>query len=244
MGNVTVAPRTDRCPIARARGHLPATGRRIRAGSVVAVTSAAGGDDQYLRRRSAAVEAIVGGSGAVAVALAGWYFAFRPASGTVDGWFLSAVPGSPGSAFWSVTSLRQPWVVVAASAVLCLLTVTRDLPRALACLSGPPLALVLCELVAKPAVGRTLGGSYSFPSGSTTGAAALACAAVLAAPAAWRWWVVGVSTLFAIWMGVAVVALRWHYPTDAFFGLVLGVAVVLLVDSAAWWLGEVIRSRA
>jgi membrane-associated phospholipid phosphatase len=34
-------------------------------------------------------------------------------------------------------------------------------------------------------------------------------------------------------MAVAVVALRWHYPTDALAGLAFGVGVVLVVDSTA-----------
>jgi membrane-associated phospholipid phosphatase len=34
-------------------------------------------------------------------------------------------------------------------------------------------------------------------------------------------------------MLVAVIALRWHYPTDALAGVVLGVGVVLIVDRAA-----------
>jgi membrane-associated phospholipid phosphatase len=31
-------------------------------------------------------------------------------------------------------------------------------------------------------------------------------------------------------MADAVIALRWHYPSDALGGLVLGVAVVVFVD--------------
>ena len=34
-------------------------------------------------------------------------------------------------------------------------------------------------------------------------------------------------------MVVAVIGLRWHYPTDAVAGAVLGVGAVLLVDGVA-----------
>ena len=97
--------------------------------------------------------------------------------------------------------------VVAAAVVF-----RRDRPRAVACLVGPALALVTCELVVKPAVGRTLGGVYSYPSGSTVGAAALATVAVLATTARWRAATVVVASLVSLWMWTAVVFLHWHYP--------------------------------
>jgi membrane-associated phospholipid phosphatase len=34
-------------------------------------------------------------------------------------------------------------------------------------------------------------------------------------------------------MALAVVALQWHYPTDALAGLAYGAGVVLVVDGAA-----------
>ena len=85
-------------------------------------------------------------------------------------------------------------------------------------------------MVAKPLVGRTLGGGLSYPSGSTVGAAALACAVVLATPPAFRTVSVVLGSLYAFWMTLAVVAAGWHYPTDAFAGLALGVGTVLLAD--------------
>ena len=179
------------------------------------------------------------------VALGGVYFAFRPASGTVDGWFLSLFNASNSGWFTHVTSLRYPVVVVVGAVVAAVVTLPRDRPRAAACLIGPPLALVASELVAKPLVGRTLGGVLSYPSGSTVGAAALATAAVLATPARWRKIAVVVAGGYAVWMALAVVALRWHYPTDALAGLLFGTGMVLAVDGLGWqaasrWAG---RSR-
>jgi len=41
--------------------------------------------------------------------------------------------------------------------------------------------------------------------------------------------VLGGAALVA-WAGVAVIALRWHYPSDALAGGAFGVGVVLLLD--------------
>ena len=199
----------------------------------VARVDPGGADDRTVRERIAAVEIAVGAVLVVLVALGGAYFAWRPGSGTVDGWFFDLFPSTKNGVFTSVTALRQPWFVIAGSVVACAVTVTRDLPRALACLVGPPAALVAAELVAKPLVGRTLGGTLSYPSGSTVGAAALACAVVLATPPAWRLVSLVVGSLYALWMTSAVVAIGWHYPTDAFAGLALGVGTVLLADGLA-----------
>ena len=127
--------------------------------------------------------------GIVLVALvlaAGAYFAFRPRPVVIDGWFNFLVTEAKGTWFTSVTVLRSPVVIVIGAVVTAVICLRRDRPRAWACLLGPCLALVTSELVLKPAVGRTLGGMYSFPSGSTVGAAALATAAILAVPRRWR----------------------------------------------------------
>jgi membrane-associated phospholipid phosphatase len=135
--------------------------------------------------------------------------------------------------FTTVTSLRYPAVVVAGAAVIAATIVRCDRFRALACLLGPPLALLTGEEVAKPLVGRSIDGVLSYPSGSTVGAAALAMAAVLAATARWRVATAVVAAAYAVWMALAVVALLWHYPTDALAGLAYGAGVVLVVDGAA-----------
>jgi membrane-associated phospholipid phosphatase len=178
----------------------------------------------------------------VLTAIGGVYFAVRPASGTVDGWFLDLVGASRSAFYLHAVSLRYPTVLVVASVILAGICLLRDLPRAAACLIGPPLALLACELAAKPLVGRTLGGALCYPSGSTVGAAALATAAVLATPARGRVWTIMAGAVYALWVSVSVVALQWHYPTDALAGLAFGVGVVLLVDGAAWqvarWVGQ------
>ncbi|MGA8726131.1 MAG: phosphatase PAP2 family protein [Acidimicrobiales bacterium] len=199
------------------------------AGTVARVDPGAG-EDVTAREKTATIEIEVGVVLVALVALAGAYLAWRPESGTIDGWFFGIFPTTKNGAFTAITTLRQPWLVIVGSVVVCAATVSRDLPRALACLVGPPAALIAAEVVAKPLVGRTLGGGLSYPSGSTVGAAALACAVVLATPPAFRTASVVLGALYAFWMTLAVVAAGWHYPTDAFAGLALGVGTVLLAD--------------
>ena len=171
----------------------------------------------------------------VGVAAEGLYLASRPASGRVDGYFLNLVHGSNSSWFTDVTWLRFPAVVVIGAVIAAVVTFPRDRARALACLVGPPGALLAAELVVKPLVGRTLGGQLSYPSGTTVGAAALAAAVVLATPGRWRVPVAVVASVYAVWMAVAVVALRWHFPTDALGGLVFGLGAMLVADALAFW---------
>jgi membrane-associated phospholipid phosphatase len=186
------------------------------------------------RRRESRRELTAGAVLLGLVALEGLYLALRPGTGLVDRWFLDLIPGSGGSWFTDVTWLRFPVVVVIGAVLAAAVTVPRDRARALACLVGPPGALLAAELVVKPLVGRTLGGALSYPSGTTVGAAALATAAVLATPARGRVVAVVVATVFSLWMAVAVVALRWHLPTDALAGLLFGVGTVLVVDGLAF----------
>jgi membrane-associated phospholipid phosphatase len=195
------------------------------------------------RDRSATTEMMVGGSLVALVALGGLYFAFRPSPVVMDGWFSFLVSDAKGTWFTDVTVLRYPMVIVVGAIIAAAVTYRRDPPRAWACLIGPILALATCELVLKPLVGRTLGGVFSYPSGSTTGAAGLAAAAVLATPARWRVVTTVVASIYALWVALAVVALQWHLPTDAAAGLAYGVGVVLVVDGSAWKLAVLLRPR-
>jgi membrane-associated phospholipid phosphatase len=169
------------------------------------------------------------------VAGGGLYLSGRPDAGALDRWVLDQVPASDNRLLTGITSLRYPAVIVVGAVVLAVLTVRRDRIRALGCLLGPPVALLTGELVVKPAVGRTLGGLLSYPSGTMVGAAALATAVVLAAPVRWRVPVIAAVSVYTVWMAVAVVALRWHFPTDVLAGMAYGVGLVLLVDGVVWW---------
>ncbi len=186
------------------------------------------------RDDQSAVETVVGAVLVVLVALAGLHFAHRSTAGTIDRWMQDLVPADKGVVVLWVTWLRYPPLIVIGSVIAGVVAFRRDRPRGIACLIGPTVALVACELLFKPATGRTLGGVYSYPSGSTVGAAALATAALLAASPRRRMLVGVVGGVLSLWMSISVVALRWHYPSDAIAGLALGIGVVLLADGLAW----------
>jgi membrane-associated phospholipid phosphatase len=52
-----------------------------------------------------------------------------------------------------------------------------------------------------------------------------------------------VGAAYVLWMGVAVVARQWHYPTDALAGMAYGVGVVLVADGVAWRAGTALAGR-
>jgi len=98
------------------------------------------------------------------------------------------------------------------------------------------MAVLLTDVVAKPIVGRRLGGGLAYPSGHATGAAAVAVMALLLVA---RWggprallWFGPVALLLPILMGLALVRFGWHYPTDVVGGTAMGAATVLAVAAA------------
>jgi undecaprenyl-diphosphatase len=166
----------------------------------------------------------------VASVVAAVAIAVHPGPNALDRWGFRAVPHAPGSVVLvRITDIGSP-VVLIAGALLAAVAVRRDRMRAVACLVGPLLAAVLVEYSFKPLVGRHFEGVLSYPSGSTADVAALATAWALAAPRRARPAVIAVGALVTVAMGVAVIGLRWHYPSDALGGAVLGVGAVILVD--------------
>ena len=73
----------------------------------------------------------------------------------------------------------------------------------------------------------------SWPSGHTTAATTAAICAVLVAPPRWRLPVAAIGALYALGMGVSVVALAWHFPSDVLGAYVLSAGWCLLVLRAA-----------
>lgn len=98
-----------------------------------------------------------------------------------------------------------------------------------------PAAAVITELLLKPLIGRTLLGSYSFPSGHATRIFALATtvAVLLAGPlrprllAAVRLLLAVAALLAAGAVAISLVGLGVHYFTDTVGGAAVGMAVVL-----------------
>jgi membrane-associated phospholipid phosphatase len=124
-------------------------------------------------------------------------------------------------------------------AVACLWLGQRRL--AVVAIVGPGLTGLLTTL-AKPLVGRTIEGEFAYPSGHTGGATALGLVAALLlarllrpAPARAGLLVAAGGLLAGGTVGTVVVALDWHYATDAVGGFLVAVAAVLgsalLVDA-------------
>ena len=72
----------------------------------------------------------------------------------------------------------------------------------------------------------------SFPSGHVTVAMSLAMALVLVAPPALRWVAAAAGSAYAIGVGVAVVLLDWHRPSDVLGAYLITVAWTALVAAA------------
>ncbi len=176
-------------------------------------------------------EVIGGGAMVGIVVLVALFFRWRPGPTFVDHWGFSLVHADIGSSFWMhVTDIRSTSTLVAGSILAALVVVLRDHWRALACLVAPTLAVLLTEFVLKPVIARRFEFVLTFPSGSVTAVAAVATAWVLAVP---RWLRFPVVVIGAFVVGlecIAIIALQWHYPSDALGGVLVGVGVVLLAD--------------
>ncbi len=182
----------------------------------------------------ARIELTAGSLLLLAVVVSGLYFMVRPGPTVLDRWTFAAIRPVHHSGFLLVvTRLGSPFVVMAAAVAGSLATVRRNRPRAAALLVGPVLAVAVCDWVMKPVVGRTFADVVSFPSGTVAAVAAVATVGLLATPDPWRSLVAALGGTVTVLACIAVVALRWHYPTDAAAGLALGAAVMLLTDCAA-----------
>jgi len=187
-------------------------------------------------RRSPRTETLVGVISVSAVVLSGIVLHAHPGGNAVDriGFALrSPAPHSP--IFRAVAWLGTPVALVAgavAAASTARWITRRSRWRSLACLIGPLLAVGLDQLVLKPVVGRRYLGELSYASGSVTVVAGLATAWVLAVPARCRPVVTAAGALAVAAMVTAVVALQWHFPSDALAGVALGGGVVLLLDGS------------
>src|SRR4051794_6338791 len=72
----------------------------------------------------------------------------------------------------------------------------------------------------------------SFPSGHATASMALAFAAVLVAPPAWRAAVAVVGSLFALAVSESIMLLAWHFPSDVAGGFLVATACTLTTVAA------------
>lgn len=184
----------------------------------------------------AAMELVLGGFLLIGATLAGFAFVHRPWPNRVDAIGLRLFPADLSSRWATdLAHLGSMPVLVVGLVVLCSIAmVSRDWARALSCVIAPMSAVLVVQLVAKPLVGRHFEGTsaLSYPSGTVTAVAALATGAFLVAPRMTRPAVAVLGAVIVAAVCVAVVVLRWHYPTDALGGACVGVGAVLASDGA------------
>jgi len=169
-----------------------------------------------------------------AAALAGLLLAKRPAPNRVDAAGYFYVPSDPSSHLANeLVKIGSLPVLLAGVAVIFVVTIFRDWVRAFACAAAPIVAVEVVEHIAKPMVGREIGGSFTYPSGTVAVAAALAAAVFLVSPRLLRPLSALAGTLAVAGVCVAVLVLRWHYPTDVLGGVWVGSGAVLFIDALA-----------
>jgi membrane-associated phospholipid phosphatase len=81
-------------------------------------------------------------------------------------------------------------------------------------------------------------GASAFPSGHATASMALAFAAVLLAPQAWRPLVAVGGALFALGVSESVMLLAWHFPSDVAGGFLVATSSALVTLAALRAAGE------
>jgi membrane-associated phospholipid phosphatase len=84
-------------------------------------------------------------------------------------------------------------------------------------------------------VGRTRVGEASWPSGHATAALALALSATLVAPRRWRLPVAAVGGTYVIAVGLALLILAWHMPSDVIGGYLLATLWTALAVAVLRW---------
>jgi len=168
-----------------------------------------------------------------AVAVLGAYLSRSPGPTPIDRLANRIIPAE-WSVHWLVyiVDTGRPRVVLPGVIVCGVIAFFWDRRRAVACLVGPAVAVGITEYLAKPAVGRMLGGSLSYPSGHMTAAVALITAFVFAVPPRLKVPAVVLGACASIVVGVALIALRWHWLTDVLAGVAVPVATMLVVDTA------------
>jgi membrane-associated phospholipid phosphatase len=189
-------------------------------------------DDSWSPRFPARARIISGIVMLLAVAAGGLYFSVHPEGTSLDGLAFRIIPNE-----WSVhrlllvADLGRPRVVVPAVVFFFFIALIWDRRRAVTCAIAPAAAVFITEYLAKPAVGRTFGGTLCYPSGHMTAVAAVISVFVLAVPPKLRVPSLILGVIVGAVVGVTLLLLRWHYLTDVIAGTFVSVGTTLIVDS-------------
>lgn len=166
------------------------------------------------------------------VAVGGAYFAYRPGPTPLDRLAFAIVPLEYSRhSLTYIADLGRPRVVAPGVVICAFIAFFWDRRRAITCLAAPAAAIIITEYLAKPAVGRTFGGTLCYPSGHMTAVASLICAFVVAVPARWRKAAGALGVVVGIVVAITLLLLRWHYLTDVIAAVLLSMATTLIVDA-------------
>lgn len=135
-------------------------------------------------------------------------------------------------------------VVLAIATIALMMLVLRRLRAVALAVLAPPLAILITDHVLKPLIDRAPFGVYTYPSGHTTAAFAVATVIVLlvldetnAGARAVRWTVAVAVAALACFVALGLVAAGYHYFTDTIGGAGVGISVVvvaaLVIDAIA-----------
>ena len=167
-----------------------------------------------------------------AVAVFGWYLSVHTGLNAVDRLAFRIIPNE-----WTehplllISDLGRPRVVIPAVAFCFFISLLWSRRRAITCVIAPLLAIGITEYIAKPAVGRTFGGTLCYPSGHMTAVASVMAVFVLAVPPRFRGWALVIGVIVDSVVGVTLMLLRWHYLTDVCAGASVAVGTTLIVDA-------------
>lgn len=182
---------------------------------------------------------------AAALAATGLAFHLDPSLERLDArgldWFTRVREHDVDGVLTTVVHLADPlpYLFLAAAVVVAALRAGR--PRAavllgLVLVAAPATAELLKEATAQTRARSVRFADHidraSWPSGHATAAATLALTAIVAAPRALKALVALGGALFAAAIGVAVVALVWHFPSDVLGAYLLAAAWVSLAAAA------------
>jgi membrane-associated phospholipid phosphatase len=181
------------------------------------------------------IELLLGLAMLAAAAVAGLLFAKRPGPNRVDAAGYFYVPSDPNSHLANeLVRIGSKPVLIAGVIVVFLVAIFRDWVRAFACAAAPVIAVEVVEHIAKPMVGRQIStGSFTYPSGTVAAVAALSTALLLVSPRLARPLVALAGAAAVTGVGLAVLVLRWHYPTDVAGGICVGGGAVFSIDALA-----------
>ncbi|HEY4896392.1 MAG TPA: phosphatase PAP2 family protein [Solirubrobacteraceae bacterium] len=184
-------------------------------------------------RRSGAAPALALAAGCVAAMAVVWVLAelvagihYRDAVALHDFTLLDKAP-IHGIANRLIHLLEPPLFILWGIALVAV-ALARERPRVAVAVAAvmalaPFSAEVLKPLLAHPhsSVGGTYIGPASWPSGHSTAALALVLCAVLVSPARLRPFTAVLGALYAAAVGVSLLILKWHMPSDVLGGFLL-----------------------